>query len=87
MSKNLYWREATPPPERLGSAALPLRRLIAHMYYDHDGSLISEPVVVEADAHIVTYLEGFLAGHDDEEVRKFLADLREHKRLEVWIDE
>lgn len=87
MSKNLYWREAAPPPEPLGSAALPLKRLIARLYYNHDGSLHGEPVIVEAGGQIEPYLEGYLAGRDDEEVRQFLADLRKHKRLEVWIDE
>lgn len=86
MSTTLYWRPA-PAPDPRNSMSAAFKLAIAQRFWEHDGSLGGEPVIVGYSE--LDYFRGLRDGGDKQianEARDMIANITEYGSVELRIE-
>jgi hypothetical protein len=81
MSFNLFWRELPVMPQE-HSLSKELKFAISHKYWDHDGSLSGNPIIINADD--ILYFKGLKdAGMAD--AQEIVNALQKYGAIEIYL--
>jgi hypothetical protein len=86
MSTQLYWKPVRP--EREESLCNQLKYIFARTYWDHDGSLCGEEIVLRPDS--LAYLSGIRDGSNDKELKQdieiLIKAIQKYGSIAIWLE-